>query len=343
LSDRADDPAIHTGRGRALAKFVRLVPRIVPLKGWTVLTDRLHPYIVDGATDVVHRTPDGMEIRLDLEDYIQRGIFYDAWEAPELAFVRSILRPGDVVVDVGANVGIFTLTAAHAVGAGGQVHAFEPVPANFERLAENVSRNALSNVLLNQVAVGSAAGETQLGLEPEMELTSGKRMSGFFTVGSTLRQVTVPVVSLDKYAADHLQGRPVRFLKIDVEGYEPEVLRGMRTLLGTHRVDTVMIEVSVYALRKAGATIRQLVDQLLEPQYRLYRLDLPGILRRWSYRGEPTIPRRKPGQHPFFAGIVIGLQDLERNFNLLAIRGDLPAVAANPAFVRISRLRRLST
>ena len=278
-----------------------------------------------------------MEIRLDLEDYIQRGIFYDAWEAPELAFLRAMLRPGDIVLDVGANVGIFTLTAAHRVGATGAVHAFEPVPVNFERLAENVSRNGLDNVVLNQVAAGSTTGVTQLGLEPDMEITSGKRMSGFFTVGSTLRQVTVPLVTLDGYAAEHLPGRPIRFVKIDVEGYEPEVLRGMRTLLSTHRIDAVMVEVSVYALTKAGAAIRDLIDQLLEPHYRLYRPDLPGILRRWSYHGEPTIPKRKPGHHPLLTGLFIGLQDLERNFNLLAIRDDLPPVASNPRFVRIAR------
>lgn len=315
-----------------------MVPRLLPLKGWTVLTERLHPWIVYGATDVIHRTPEGIAIRLDLEDYVQRGIFYDSWEAPETAFVRAILRPGDIAVDVGANVGIFTLIAAHAVGAGGQVHAFEPVPANFERLAENVSRNALSNVVLNQVAAGAAAGETRLGLEPGTDLTSGKAMSGFFTVGSPLRAVTVPVVSLDGYTGDRLPGRQIRFIKIDVEGFEPEVLRGMRTLLSTHRVDVVMLEVSVYALSRVGARIADVVDQLLEPGYRLYRVDLPGILRRWSYGGEPSIPQRRQGRHGLIEGIVLGLQDLERNFNLLAIRKDLPPMAANPRFLRISRL-----
>ncbi|MDQ6884631.1 MAG: FkbM family methyltransferase [Candidatus Dormibacteraeota bacterium] len=257
---------------------------------------------------------------------------YDTWEAVELAFVRSILRPGDVVFDIGANVGIFTLTAAHAVGPSGQVHAFEPVPANFERLSDSVSRNALGQIVLNQVAAGAASGETQSGLEPGMELTSGKAMSGFFTVGSTLRQVTVPVVSLDDDAAQHLEGRSIRLVKIDVEGYEPEVLRGMRDLLSAGRIDVVMIEVSVYALARVGSTIGDLVDQLLHAHYRFYRIDLPGVMRRWTYHGEPTILQRKAGPQGFLEGVRKGFQHLERNFNLIAIRGDLPAVAGNPRF-----------
>lgn len=303
------------------------------------MTERLHPWIVDGTTDVIHRTPDGLEIRLDLEDYIQRGIFYDSWEAPETAFVRRVLRPGDIVVDVGANVGLFTLIAARAVGASGQVHAFEPVPVNFERLAENVSRNALPNVTLNRVAAGAASGQTQLGLEPGTDLTSGKQMSGFFTVGSPLRAVTVPVASLDDYASERLSGRRIRFVKIDVEGYEPEVLRGMRSLLAARRIDLVMLEVSIYALSRVGAQIKSLIDQLVEPGYLMYRADLPGILRRWSYGGEPSVPQRKPGRHGFIEGLILGLQDLERNFNLLAIQSEIPAVAGKPRFLRISRLR----
>jgi FkbM family methyltransferase len=336
---QSDAAAITRRHGRVLASLLRLVPRLFPLKGWTVVTDRLHPYIVDGTTDVVHRTPEGLEVHLDLEDYIQRGIFYDAWETPELAFARAILRPGDIMFDVGANVGIFTLVGARAVGPSGQVHAFEPVPVNFDRLSENVKRNGLANVVLNQAAAGPVDGVTQLGLEPDMERTSGKQMSGFFTVGSTLRGVTAPVVSLDGYAEAHLPGRSVRLIKIDVEGYEPEVLRGMRALLDAQRIDAVMMEVSVYSLNRLGTTVGAVADRLRQSGYDFYRLSLPGMLRRWSYAGEPTIPRRRLGKHGFLSTVLIGLQDLERHFNLVAIRAGHPAITGRPRYLRATRLR----
>jgi FkbM family methyltransferase len=327
---QTDAAAITRRRGRVLASMLRLVPRLVPLKGWTIVTERLHPYIVDGTTDVVHRTREGLHLRLDLDDYIQRGIFYEAWETPELAFARAILRHGDIMFDVGANVGIFTLVGASAVGPTGQVHAFEPIPVNFNRLTENVQRNGFANVVVNQAAAGPLDGVTQLGLEPDMERTSGKQMSGFFTVGSTQRQVTVPVVRLDRYAEAHLPGRAIRLIKIDVEGYEPEVLRGMQALLDAQRVDVMMMEVDVYSLNRLGTTVGALVNRLHKSGYHLYRLSLPGRLRRWTYKNEPTIPRRQPGRHGFLSTVLIGLQDLERNFNLVAIRGGHPALGGKP-------------
>jgi FkbM family methyltransferase len=335
-----DAAAITKARGRVLASLLRLVPRLIPLKGWTVVTERLHPYIVDGATDVVHRTPEGLELHLDLEDYIQRGIFYHTWETPELAVARAILRPGDSMLDVGANVGIFTLVGARAVGPAGQVHAFEPIPVNFERLSENVQRNGFANVVLNQAAAGPLDGVMQLGLEPDMERTSGKQMSGFYTVGSAQRQATVPSLNLDHYLETHLPGRRARFIKIDVEGYEPEVLRGLHSTLGEQRVDVMMLEVDVYSLHRLGTQVAAIVDPLQTAGYQLYRLGLPGLLRRCSYKGEPTIPKRRPGEHGFLSTLRMGLQDLDRNYNLIAVRGGHPALAGKPRYLRLTTLGR---
>jgi FkbM family methyltransferase len=322
---------------RILAGSLRLGARLLPLKGWTLLTETLHPHIANGVSDVVYRTPDGVDVHLDFDDYIQRSIFYGAYETAELAFTRTILRPGDVMVDVGANLGIFTLVAARQVGASGEVHAFEPVPANFQRLAENVSLNGFGNVRTNQVAAGPAVGEVQLGLDSEADLTA-KQMSGGYAVGSVLRQLTVPMLPLDRYVNERLADRPIRLVKIDVEGYESEVLRGMRAVLSGQRIDFLILEVNVYALSRLRATIRDLVDQLKEPGYQLYRLYPPRLLHRWSYRGEPA--PLAPGRRGELRRIVRGMRDLKRNFNLIAIRRGHPALRSNPRFLRISTLRR---
>lgn len=324
-------------RGRILAGGLRLGSRLLPLKGWTLLTETLHPQIAGSIVDVVHRTPEGLNFHLDFDDYIQRSIFYGVYEPAELAFARAILRPGDVMVDIGANLGIFTLVAAQNVGGAGQVHAFEPVPANFRRLCENVALNGFGNVFTNQVAAGPVVGELQLGLDGETELT-GTQMSGGYGAGSALRQLTVPMVPLDRYLAERLPDRSIRFVKIDVEGYEAEVLRGMRVLLSGQRIDFLILEINVYALSRVRAEIQDVVDQLLDPGYQLYRRFPPRLLRRWSYRGEPApLPPGRPGE---LRRIVRGMRDLTRNFNLIAIRPGHPAVASNPRFLRISSLRR---
>lgn len=314
-----------TNRANALTRIARLPGRRAPLKGWRLVTEVLHRRINPADTDVVHKSVYGVRLRLDLNDYIQRGIYYDAWETHELNFAEAALRGGDVFIDVGANVGIFTLVAARRVGDAGVVHSFEPVPANFSRLSENVALNGFTNVQLNEAAAGAEPGELLFGLETEMADESGAAMSGFYTAGASLRQVAAPVVRLDDYLAAQNDDRRVRLIKIDVEGYEPKVLEGLRQSLANKRVDIVMLEVSVYALAHQGARVIDIVRPLQDAGYRLFRIGLGGALRRWTYRREPTIPRRDLVERGLIYGIYKGLQDLERNFNLVAVRGDHPA------------------
>jgi hypothetical protein len=110
-------------------------------------------------------------------------------------------------------------------------------------------------------------------------------------------------------------------------------------MLEAQRVDVVVMEVSVYSLNRLGTTVKSLVDRLRQSGYQFYRLSVPGVLRRWTYRREPTIPPRRPGKHSLLTTVLIGLQDLERHFNLVAIRGSHPAVAGRPRYFRAGRLR----
>jgi FkbM family methyltransferase len=336
----AHEPARPPRRVRAATVLARLPGRRLPLKGWTVVTEQLHRRTGAPGGDVVHRSAWGCTLRLDLDDYTQRCIYYDAYETEELDLARRLLQPGDVMVDVGANVGIFTLVAAAAVGPAGEVHAFEPVPANHERLAENVALNGLSNVVLHRVAVGDEEGTTTLGIPPETARASGGTMSGFFVVGLTDRAIAAPLVRLDGPAAGlPAGGRQIRLVKLDVEGFEPRVLAGMGALLATQRVDFLLLEVSVYNLRRQGLAIADVVRPLESAGYSLFRLGARRRLRRWRYRGEPSVPDRSRAPS-LMDTIVAGLQDRERHFNLFAIRGGHPALAGAPEHLRPAALSR---
>jgi FkbM family methyltransferase len=299
-----------------------LAARILPVKGWMLVTERLHPRIAQGVPEVVHRTGYGVTLRLDFNDYVQRGIFYGAYESQELNFTRRVLRPGDVMIDVGAHVGIFSLVAARAVGPAGEVHAFEPIAFNYARLAENVELNRLANVHTNQAAVGAETGEISLGLDPQVPVNQSSAWQAGYAVGQASQAVTTPLLSLDEYAAGHLFGRPVRFIKIDVEGYEPRVLTGMRQLLAAGRVDVLLVEVNLYALSRSGYRIADAVSPLQSAGYRPYRLGSFGRLRPWSPGAEPVI-RRQPARGGLLRSLRMGLEDRARNFNLVWVRGDL--------------------
>jgi len=183
---------------------------------------------------------------LDLTEYVQRRIFYGSFEPAEARLLRRLLRPGDRVLDVGANVGYFTLIAARAVGPSGAVVAVEPVEANADALDHNVQVNGFTNVTLRRVAVDAVDGTLEVGLvdDPFAREHGRDATSGHYTVGGALLSRTVPSVTLDSLAADLSPDRPVRLVKIDVEGWEDYVLAGGTHLFTEVRPDYVAIEVS---------------------------------------------------------------------------------------------------
>jgi FkbM family methyltransferase len=329
-----------TRRGsRLLLAVARLPGRRFPVKGWSVVSEHLHPLIAGPVSETTYSTRWGVTMRLDLQDYPQRCMYYEVYESDELGFLSGLLRPGDLVVDAGAHVGLFTLVAARAVGPTGQVHAFEPVPANYARLTENVELNSLANVRLNRVALGDQEGIVSLGIDGDMERSSGQAMSGNYSVGLGLRQVSAPVTTLDDYLARTAPGCRVKALKMDIEGFEPRALAGMEATLADHRIDVLLTEVSVYNLAHHGLAIADIVRLLERAGYRTYRLAALGLLRRWRYRGEPSMPSRGGEPVGFLRNIADGVRDqFGRQFNLVAVRNSHPALKRDPSLLRASAL-----
>src|SRR3954465_407097 len=93
----------------------------------------------------VYDTPDGFSIDLDISDYPDICMAYGLYELDTARLIKRLLKPGDHFVDCGANIGYFTLMAARCVGPSGNIDAFEPQAANFERLSANLRRNHLAD------------------------------------------------------------------------------------------------------------------------------------------------------------------------------------------------------
>ena len=152
----------------------------------------------------------------------------------------SIVRPGDIVLDIGAHHGLYTLLLAHLVGQEGVVHAFEPHPDNVHRLNENIELNRLSNTVVVPWAVSDSSGTALFNYGNSPFVSSLKRISG---QKDDWHQVET--VSVDDYLHD-LDHQRVGFVKIDVRGAEDLVLRGMRNTLTTHR-PTILLEFYQFA------------------------------------------------------------------------------------------------
>lgn len=149
------------------------------------------------------------------------------FERAETEFAVGQARPGTVAIDVGANVGMFTVPLALAVGPSGRVLTIEPSPENVARLESNLELNSLENVVVEPIAVGDRAGQLvlQLASDPGFHSTAEIAESRSVDEHLTVRAETLDQVWLRAHAP------AVSFIKIDTEGSEDAVLRGAEQIL----------------------------------------------------------------------------------------------------------------
>lgn len=179
---------------------------------------------------------------------------YAVWKAlsdrRERALLRRLIRPGMTVVDVGANIGIYTRFFSGLAAVSGRVHAFEPAPSNYKRLRENAEH--FTNVSLNHAAVGDCSGTIRLFVSDELNVDHRT-----FDSGDGRKGIDVPVVSLDEYFS---AGHRVDLIKIDVQGYELSVLQGAKRVLAENRDIKVLMEFWPYGLAKAAVSPSKVIE-----------------------------------------------------------------------------------
>lgn len=193
-------------------------------------------------------------------------------ETHEAALVERLLRPGMTVVDVGANHGLFTFEALEFIRPGGRLHSFEPAPATRELFEANLRANGVEGeVLVFGAAVGAESGEARLRVHDDwsgLNTLAGRDITWLGRELKPDRIVTVPVVTLDAHASEHGLDR-IDFLKIDVEGFELDVLRGARGLLDAGRIGAIMLEVGDVTCTNAGVGPESILEELMRSRYTL--------------------------------------------------------------------------
>ena len=160
--------------------------------------------------------------------------------------IAGLLRPGDTFLDVGANIGYFTLLAAGRVGPKGRVHSVECSRDTFNVLAENVRRNDLKNVTLHCVAAAKNRGELRLNVSA-IGLSWFSLHDNWPKIEGAAAVATVPAVPLDDLITS-----PVHVVKIDAEGADLDVLQGMPRLLAENKRLSLIVEWSPALLLDAG-------------------------------------------------------------------------------------------
>jgi FkbM family methyltransferase len=248
------------------------VPRFAPffVKRLRALREQLHPRYKKDLRVIKLRT--GLNLQVNLGDHMGCDFYYGIFsEQQDFDLFMAAVKPGACVIDVGANVGIYAITAAQRAGADGRVFAFEPGMAARELLVGNVARNRLTrSVKILGACVGDYDGTI------EFAEAADSAMSGIQDTqrGGSVHLLQSPITTLDTAMAREGIGR-VDAIKIDVEGAEAMVLRGAMQVL--ERSDpVVMLEISAKNAAEQVLTALQAVLLQLEASgYRMLRL-LPG-------------------------------------------------------------------
>ncbi len=228
------------------------------------------------------------------------------WEPEVTMALNRLLKEGMVVVDIGANVGYYTLLAAHAVGPRGLVHAFEPEPKNYELLQRNVQENGYTNIVAVRKAVSDKTGPGQLWLDPG---DPGRHSLGGGPAGCA--PVPVDTVSLDDYFG-HSDRLP-DVLKVDAEGAEELILSGMKRILeGSNRLALIM-EFFPALTRAMGGTPEGYLGKLCGLSFEIFPL----------LGDSPAVAPLDLQRFPLHAS---ALAEAAQNgpVNLLCLRGDWP-------------------
>jgi FkbM family methyltransferase len=175
----------------------------------------------------------GGQLRVPLNDLVGRAAYFMRDLDPKITLAcRRYLRPGDTALDIGANMGLVTVLLSSIVGPSGHIHAFEPQSSLVDLLRQSLARNERHNVTIHPVALGTHDGEMTLSL-------SGTNSGA----ASLVRHVGGSVASVQVRTLSGLLGETkARLVKLDVEGYEADVLEGGRAWLEAAKPDVILFE-----------------------------------------------------------------------------------------------------
>jgi len=187
---------------------------------------------------------------LENDKYIGQRIALEKYEPYETELILRQAKGGDVVVDVGANIGYYTVLLADKVGGTGKVYAFEPDKTNFEILVKNIKENKLENV----VAVNAAVGRKS---EKKILYKSKENLGDHKLYGKDKDIEEVKIIKLDDYLADI----KVDLMKIDTQGWEPEVIEGAKNIISKNK-PVMFLEYSPASYQQAKLNGKKMMKNL---------------------------------------------------------------------------------
>ncbi len=223
-------------------------------------------------SDIVKVNRKGFNWQLDLKEGIDFAVFLGIYEYSTIQLYKTFVKPGDTVLDIGANIGSHTLPLAKQVGDSGKVFAFEPTAFAFAKLSENIKLNPnLSTAIMPEQMLltdnDTNQAEAMIYSSWPLEKTEGVHAKH---LGNPKSTEGCRVMTLDSYVKTKNIPK-VNFIKLDVDGFECDVLKGGLNLLKTHK-PIIFMELAPYVLQDRGQSLEKLLALIKQAGYRFYQL-----------------------------------------------------------------------
>ncbi|MFJ8826172.1 FkbM family methyltransferase [Streptomyces sp. NPDC102467] len=249
-------------------RYVRYAPGRVG-KG-RLAAGYLNPRLRDAPRQRVAESRQGARFALDTQDLIQRYLYlFGVWEPHMTRWLETRLRPGDVLVDVGANIGVFSVLGSRLVGSTGRVVAVEASPTFHRRLVRHAELNHCDNIRAVNTAVSDARRTLTFVLASSRNMGANSIVPYDGPAESTFETEAVPLADVLK--PEEVSG--ARVIKIDVEGAEGSVVRGLAPLLGDLRPDAeIAVEVTPERMEQLGDSADELLETMRTHGFHTYRL-----------------------------------------------------------------------
>lgn len=186
------------------------------------------------------------------------SVFKNKQDAFEIELLKKHIKKGDTVLDIGANIGFYATILSDIVGEKGKIHCFEPDATNFSHLQKTIS--SYKNIAINNKAVGSKTGKLKIYTSKELNVDHRTYKPEEYD-----KEIEIDAVSID----DYLKGANVDFIKMDIQGFEMEAMKGMKETLKNNPNVKMISEFWPYGLKKAGSSLRDYFILLKELNFKI--------------------------------------------------------------------------
>jgi FkbM family methyltransferase len=204
-------------------------------------------------------------------DSLLSRLIYFGFEQREIAFIKNYLQKGDVFFDVGANIGLFSLTASRIVGIEGQIHAFEPTPETYSRLISNIELNNFTNIKANNIGLSNVNGVADFNVSNDGYDAWNSIVK--LNILQNSEVIKISIETLDSYI-ERNGIKNIDLIKLDVEGWEKFVLEGCKKILSCNKPPVFLIEFTEENAFTAGYYCGEVYDFMKSFGFEWYKYDI---------------------------------------------------------------------